>query len=72
MCFVMPNQAKEKGLEYQAVIDSGLPYRMKGAVSSIREIMINIMNNAVKYTNEGSVSLEVRSKWKTEKQIQKK
>jgi len=67
---VIANQAKEKGLEYHAVIDSGLPYRMKGARSSIREVMVNIMNNAVKYTNEGSVSLEVRSKWKTEKQIQ--
>ncbi|MBQ8278653.1 MAG: response regulator [Roseburia sp.] len=67
---VIANQAKEKGLEYHAVIDSTLPYRMKGAVSSIREVMINIMNNAVKYTNEGSVSLDVHSKWKTEKQIQ--
>lgn len=67
---VIANQAKEKGLEYHAVIDPELPYRMKGAVSSIREIMINIMNNAVKYTNEGNVSLDVHSKWKTEKQIQ--
>jgi len=67
---VIANQAKEKGLEYRAVIDSNLPYRMKGAVSSIREVMINILNNAVKYTNEGNVLLEVRSKWKTEKQIQ--
>ena len=43
---------------------------MKGAVSSIREIMINVMNNAVKYTSEGIVSLDVHCKWKTEKQIQ--
>lgn len=67
---VIANQAKEKGLQYQAVIDPTLPYRMKGAAASIREVMINIMNNAVKYTNEGHISLEVRSKWKTEKQIQ--
>ena len=67
---VIANQAKEKGLQYQAVIEPTLPYRMKGAVSSIREIMINIMNNAVKYTNEGEVSLYVRCKWRTEKQIQ--
>ena len=67
---IIANQAKEKNLEYHAKIDPELPYRMKGAVSSIREILINIMNNAVKYTNEGSVSLDVHSKWKTEKQIQ--
>lgn len=67
---LIAEQAKEKGLRYQAIIDPTLPYRMKGAISSIREIMINIMNNAVKYTNEGSISLEVRSKWRTEKQIQ--
>ena len=66
---IIGSQAKEKGLQYRAQIESALPYRMKGAASLIREVMINIMNNAVKYTNEGSVSLEVRSKWKTEKQI---
>jgi len=67
---IIGSQAKEKGLQYRALIEPTIPYRMKGAASAIREIMINIMNNAVKYTNEGSVSLEVRSKWKTEKQIQ--
>jgi len=67
---IIAQQAQEKGLLYQAIIEPSLPYRMKGAASSIREVMINIMNNAVKYTNEGSISLEVRSKWKTEKQIQ--
>ncbi len=67
---VIANQAKEKGLQYQAVIEPTLPYRMKGAASSIREIMINIMNNAVKYTNEGEVSLRVNCKWRTGKQIQ--
>ena len=67
---VIANQAKEKGLQYRTVIEPTLPYRMKGAVSSIREIMINVMNNAVKYTSEGIVSLDVHCKWKTEKQIQ--
>lgn len=67
---VIANQAKEKGLQYCVEIDPALPYRMKGAASSIREIMINIMNNAVKYTNEGMVSLRVHRKWRTEKQIQ--
>ena len=67
---VIANQAKEKGLEYKASIDASIPYRMRGAVSSIREVLINIMNNAVKYTKEGEVSLDVRCKWRTEKQIQ--
>jgi len=66
---IIGSQAREKGLQYRAQIEPSLPYRMKGAATLIREVMINIMNNAVKYTNEGSVSLEVRSKWKTEKQI---
>lgn len=67
---LIANLAKEKGLEYKADIDPTLPYRMKGPISSIREVMINILNNAVKYTNEGSISLEVRSKWKKDDQIQ--
>ncbi len=63
-------QAKEKGLAYDTRIDPMLPYRMKGAPVSIREILTNILNNAVKYTSEGKVSLDVHSKWRTEKQIQ--
>lgn len=67
---IIANQANEKGLQYRAVIEPTLPYRMKGAVSSVREIMLNIMNNALKYTSEGTVSLDVHCKWRTEKQIQ--
>lgn len=67
---IIANQANEKGLQYRAVIEPTLPYRMKGAVSSVREIILNIMNNAVKYTSEGTVSLDVHCKWRTKKQIQ--
>ena len=67
---VIGNQAKEKGLEYRVMIEPTLPYRMKGAVSSIREIILNVMDNAVKYTKEGMVSLDIHYKWRTEKQIQ--
>lgn len=59
---LIANQAEEKGLQYQTDIDSDIPYKMKGAAGSIREILTNILNNAVKYTREGTVTLSVSEK----------
>lgn len=56
---VMELQAKEKGLTLVTDISEKLPYQMIGDVSSLREIMINVLNNAVKYTEEGGVTLKV-------------
>lgn len=52
--------AEKKGLLYRTDIDKSIPYQLKGPVGHIREVLTNILNNAVKYTKEGSVTLRVR------------
>lgn len=52
--------AEKKGIAYRTDIDKSIPYRLKGPVGHIREVLTNILNNAVKYTKEGSVTLRVR------------
>lgn len=52
--------AEKKGLSYQTDIDKAIPYKLKGPVGHIREVLTNILNNAVKYTKEGSVTLRAR------------
>ncbi len=53
-------KAKEKGLEFRLHIDSSIPSMLCGDEVRIKQILINLLNNAVKYTKEGSVTLAVR------------
>ena len=53
-------KAKEKGLEFRLHVDSSIPSMLCGDEVRIKQILINLLNNAVKYTSEGSVTLSVR------------
>ncbi|MCR5166610.1 MAG: DegV family EDD domain-containing protein [Oscillospiraceae bacterium] len=52
-------RAKEKGLEFRVNVSPDLPYELTGDEVRIKQILINVVNNAVKYTEKGSVSLSV-------------
>lgn len=53
-------KALEKNLKFVVNVDSNLPKLINGDENRIRQIVINILNNAVKYTREGSVTLNVK------------
>ncbi|MBQ9589024.1 MAG: EAL domain-containing protein [Butyrivibrio sp.] len=50
-------KAQQKVLELKFDIDKDLPDTMYGDEMRLRQIMVNILNNAVKYTQKGTVSL---------------
>lgn len=52
-------KAKGKGLELKLDIDEKIPNRLFGDDVRIRQILINLLNNGVKYTEKGSVTLRV-------------
>ena len=52
--------ANKKGLEFIMEVDEGLPYELNGDVDHIRNVLINILNNAVKYTKKGFIKFIVR------------
>ena len=52
-------KAEEKGLKFEVDIDPGVPEVLFGDEVRIKQILINLLNNAVKYTKEGSVSLHM-------------
>ncbi|MBQ8526859.1 MAG: response regulator [Lachnospiraceae bacterium] len=52
-------KAREKGLEFIIEADEKLPSRLFGDDVRLRQIILNILSNAVKYTNEGSVTFRV-------------
>ena len=52
-------RAEEKGLEFKEDISSRLPKRLYGDRMRLEQILINLLTNAVKYTEHGSVLLKV-------------
>ena len=52
-------KATAKGLRISAVCDAALPDTMLGDAGRIRQILINLVSNAVKFTEQGSVTIEV-------------
>jgi signal transduction histidine kinase/ActR/RegA family two-component response regulator len=49
--------ATEKGLLIESRIDAGIPTILMGDISRLRQILLNLLNNAVKFTDSGSVIL---------------
>ncbi len=53
-------QAHEKGLECAFVIDPNVPPRLKGDYKKLRQIMLNLLSNGVKFTHRGRVDTSVK------------
>ena len=55
----MSDEVKEKGLLLKVTVDSKIPTRLYGDFYHLRQIVCNLMDNAIKYTDKGYISLQV-------------
>ena len=53
-------RAKDKGLDFHVNVSPDLPGELSGDEMRIKQILINVVNNAIKYTNSGSVTLTIQ------------
>ena len=51
--------AQRKGLEVTYGIEPGTPETAVGDTSRLRQILLNLLNNAVKFTDEGEIAVHV-------------
>jgi signal transduction histidine kinase len=58
---IRPNEvlAQEKGLQFIVNIDENLPNVIVGDVERLRQIVVNLVSNAVKFTEKGSVAIKL-------------
>ncbi len=52
--------AQAKGLEFVRCVDPDVPNVLKGDPSRLRQVIANLVNNAIKFTDHGFASLHVR------------
>ncbi len=53
-------RAREKGLEFHVEVAPDIPSELYGDEVRIKQILINVLNNAIKYTKKGSVTLSIQ------------
>lgn len=67
---VMDQIVREKGLQLTSEIDDNLPEVLKGDATRLHQILVNLVNNSVKFTNHGTVHMRLfcpyAGKWSIE------
>lgn len=59
----------DKGLEFRISVSESIPYTLHGDDIRVRQVLVNLLNNAVKYTENGYVALTITQERKEDRVV---
>lgn len=60
---IIANRIGDKKIELIIDVEPSIPQVLRGDDTRLKQIMVNLANNAVKFTNEGCVAIRISYKW---------
>ena len=60
-CALLRSRAEQKGLALRCDVRGSVPRSVRGDETRLRQILLNLVNNAIKFTDEGEVTVAVRA-----------
>ncbi|MBU1700592.1 MAG: response regulator [Candidatus Eisenbacteria bacterium] len=58
--FIKGTRIRDKGIEFRIIIDSDVPINLKGNRNALHQVLKEVVGNAEKFTDKGSIELHIR------------